>query len=175
MNAEDLRFPIGRFTKLESLSPELRERAIREIEAAPAALRRAVAGLTDAQLDTPYREGGWTVRQVAHHVPDSHMNAVIRMKLALTEDNPIIRPYDQDRWARLGDTTAPVEASLALLEGVHRRWVQLLRTLSEADFARPYRHPDDGPMRVDQLVALYAWHGKHHTGHITGLRERMGW
>lgn len=175
MNAEDIRYPIGRFTRPDSLSRGLRDRAVREVQAAPAALRQAVAGLGDAQLDTPYREGGWTVRQVAHHIPDSHLNGYVRMKLALTEDNPVIRLYEQDRWAALGDSSTSIEASLDLLDALHRRWTALLHTLGDADFARSLRHPEDSPMRVDQLLALYAWHGRHHTAQIVSLRDRMGW
>ena len=173
----DLRFPVGRFERPAGpLAPERRARLIDDIAAAPAALRRAVEGLGDAQLDTPYRPGGWTVRQVAHHVPDSHMNAYVRLKLALTEDEPTIKPYDEARWAELADTRdTPVETSLALLDALHRRWVTLLRSLPPQAFARTFRHPEMGVMSLDQLVALYAWHGRHHVAHVTSLREREGW
>jgi hypothetical protein len=136
----------------------------------------AVAGLDAAQLDAPYRPGGWTVRQVVHHVPESHMNAYIRFKLGLTEDEPTIKPYDEDAWAKLPDVAVtPVETSLALLDELHLRWVTLLRLLDDAQFARTFRHPALGVIRLDGNLALYAWHGKHHTAHITSLRERMGW
>jgi uncharacterized damage-inducible protein DinB len=138
-------------------------------------LRSAVAGLTPQQLDTPYRPNGWTVRQVVHHVPDSHLNSYVRFKLALTEDAPMITPYDQTLWAMLADAAAPVEASLALLEALHQRWARLLESMSEAEFARSFRHPELGLVRLDQSLASYVWHGKHHVAHITALRERMGW
>jgi uncharacterized damage-inducible protein DinB len=142
----------------------------------PARMRRAVAGLTDQQLNTPYREGGWTVRQVVHHVPDSHLNAYIRFKLAVTEQNPTIKPYDETAWAQLKDSElTPIEVSLALLESLHARWTVLLRSLSESDFQRKFVHPESGPHDLDWLLGLYAWHGNHHVAHITGLRERMEW
>ncbi len=170
------RYPIGRLEMPAAITPAMRAQFIREIEAAPANLRGAVAGLTDAQLDTPYRDGGWTVRQVVHHVPDSHLNAYVRVKLALTEDEPTIKPYNEQRWSELGDALrAPVEMSLALLETVHRRWVECLRGMPADAFARTFRHPERGVMSIDQLLALYAWHGTHHVAHITGLRERKGW
>ena len=172
----DLRYPVGRFRRPESLDEAERRRAIDAIAAAPAKLRAAVAGLTDAQLDTPYRPDGWTVRQVVHHVPDSHMNAYVRFKLALTEDEPTIKPYDEARWAELADTRdTPIESSLALLDRLHDRWVRLLRSMSADDFARRLRHPEMGVQRLDQVLALYDWHGRHHVGHVTNLRERMGW
>lgn len=175
--ARDPRFPIGPFAAPHApLSPSARGACIGRIAAAPAALRRAVEGLTDAQLDTPYRDGGWTVRQVAHHVPDSHVNAYVRLKLALTEVVPTVRPYDEGRWAELADTAlTPVATSLALLEALHARWVALWESLDEAAFARQLRHPDRGLLRVDTLLAMYAWHGDHHVAHITGLRARRGW
>jgi uncharacterized damage-inducible protein DinB len=174
--ATDLRFPIGNFRRPESLDEAQRRRAIDAIAATPAKLRAAVSGLSDTQLDTPYRPGGWTVRQVVHHVPDSHMNAYVRFKLALTEDEPTIKPYDEARWAELADyRETPVETSLVLLERVHDRWVTVLRSISDEDFARRLRHPETGIQRLDQVLALYEWHGKHHVGHVTSLRERMGW
>ena len=175
--ATDLRFPIGPFRRpSEPLGDAQRQRAIDAITATPANLRAAVAGLTDAQLDTPYRPGGWTVRQVVHHVPDSHMNAYVRFKLALTEDQPTIKPYDEARWAELPDTgETPIETSLVLLERLHDRWVRLLRSLSADQFARTFNHPESGILRLDQLLALYEWHGKHHVAHVTSLRERMSW
>ena len=139
-------------------------------------LRQAVAGLNDEQIDTPYREGGWTVRQVVHHVADSHMNAYVRARLTLTEDRPLVQPYDEKVWAVLHDArTAPIEPSLALIEGLHARFVALLRSLSPSDFTRTFRHPETGEWSLERLVAFYAWHGKHHTAHIRSLRERMGW
>lgn len=148
---------------------------IRQMADAPAALRSAVAGLSDAQLDTPYREGGWTVRQVVHHLPDSHLNAYVRMKLALTEDHPTIKPYHEARWAELPDSRAPLEVSLALFERLHERWVLLWESLDQEQFARTLVHPEIGVVRLDQMLASYAWHGRHHTAHITSLRARMGW
>ena len=172
----DLSYPIGKFNWSGESNPEQRSRFIATIAAAPAQLRSAVKGLSPAQLDTPYRPQGWTVRQVVHHVPESHMNAYIRFKLALTEDVPNIRPYMEDRWALLADVPqTPIEASLALLEHLHTRWVTLLRTLGAPEFARTFRHPELGVQSLDRTLALYAWHGAHHTAHITSLRERMGW
>ena len=171
----DLRYPIGKFDRVGSLTPDQRREHIEAIAAAPARLAAAVSGLKPEQLDTPYRPGGWTVRQVAHHVPDSHMNAYIRFKLALTEDEPTIKPYLEDRWAELGDAKAPIEPSLALLENLHKRWVLLLRSLTPADFARKLRHPELGVVTLDQTLAIYGWHGRHHVAHITSLRERNGW
>jgi hypothetical protein len=171
----DLRYPIGKFDRVESLTPDQRRENIEAIAAAPARLAAAVSGLKPEQLDTPYRPGGWTVRQVAHHVPDSHMNAYIRFKLALTEDEPTIKPYMEDRWAELADSKAPIEPSLALLENLHKRWVLLLRSLTPADFARKLRHPELGLLTLDQTLAIYGWHGRHHVAHITSLRERNGW
>ncbi len=172
---DDLRYPIGPFTKPASLDAVARTTAIDVIARTPALFRQAVAGLTDAQLDTPYRSGGWTVRQVAHHVPDSHLNAYVRFKLAVTEDVPTIKPYEESLWARLPDSSLPIEVSLRLLEALHERWVVLLRSFSEAQWSRELIHPESGRMRVDQLLALYAWHGPHHTAHVTSLRHRMGW
>lgn len=175
--APDLRFPIGKFTRPKSLSPAQRTAAIEAIAKTPAAMRAAISGLTDAQLDTPYRPGGWTVRQVVHHVPDSHMNAYTRFKLALTEDVPTIKPYDEAKWAELDDSKSKlVEHSLMLLDGLHARWVFLLERMKPTDFERKLNHPEwDAPMSLDTLLALYEWHGKHHVAHITSLRERMAW
>jgi hypothetical protein len=174
---EDLRYPIGRFTRPKSLSAKERDEAINAIAGAPALMRAAVKGLTREQLDTPYRPGGWTVRQVVHHVPDSHMNAYCRIKLGLTEDTPTIKPYDEAKWAELADSKSPlVEESLALLEALHARWVVLLRQMKPADFERTITHPEwDAPLSLDTVVALYAWHGRHHAAHVTSLRKRMGW
>jgi hypothetical protein len=172
----DLSYPIGKFDFQQTVSPSQYPGLIADIAGAPALYREAVRGLDDAQLDTPYRPGGWTVRQTVHHVADSHMNSVIRLRLALTEREPTIRPYDQKAWAELSDSrTAPVEPSLQLIENLHARWVLLLKTLSDADFSRCFRHPEIGLVRLDTNLALYAWHGRHHAAHITGLRQRNGW
>src|SRR5215831_7874336 len=163
----DLRYPIGQFSWSGSNTPEQRARFIDDIAATPERMRRAVAGLTEAQLETPYRDGGWTVRQVVHHVPDSHLNSYIRFKFALTENEPTIMAYDEARWAELVDAKGhAIEASLRLLEGLHERWVVLLRSLSEEDVRRRFRHPELGVVTVDQYIALYAWHGKHHVAHV---------
>jgi hypothetical protein len=172
----DLRFPIGRFVPPSEATAESRARAIDAITSTPADLRAGVSGLDEDQLDTPYRPGGWTVRQVVHHLPDSHMNAYIRVKLALTEDAPVIKPYDESAWAELPDNTSvPIDVSLALLESLHRRWVALLRSMRDADFRREYVHPETGRHTLDHLLALYSWHGAHHVAHVTSLREREGW
>jgi hypothetical protein len=172
----DLRYPIGKYEPKVSLTSEERVEAIARIEKAPKLMREAVSGLSGGQLDTPYRPGGWTVRQVVHHVPDSHMNAYIRLKLALTENEPTIKPYEEALWADLPDSReTPVEVSLALMELLHLRWDILLRSLQRGDFARRLRHPELGLMTVDNLVGLYAWHGRHHAAHITSLRQREGW
>jgi uncharacterized damage-inducible protein DinB len=172
----DLRYPIGKAEMEPELTPERRRELIGQLEAMPDRLREAVAGLNAEQLDTPYRPGGWTVRQVIHHVPDSHLNAYIRCKWALTEDRPTIKTYEEARWAELPDSrSAPIEVSLALLENLHRRWVALLRALPAADFARTIQHPEWGLVNLDQLLGLYAWHGRHHVAHVAALRERMGW
>ncbi len=175
--SDDPRYPAGRFQSRTELTGEERRALIDEIAAAPAALREAVRGLDDAQLDTPYRDGGWTLRQVVHHLPDSHLNAYCRVKLALTESEPTIRPYDEDAWAHLADTRdTPVEVSLALLESLHARWVTLLRSIEDEDFRRTFRHPErEGVQTLDWIVALYSWHGRHHTAHITSTRQRLGW
>ena len=172
----DLRFPAGPFRMEDEVTIDECRRLVEEIAAAPARLRGAVAGLTPGQLDTPYRPGGWTVRQVVHHVPDSHLNSYVRFKLALTEDGPTIKPYDEARWAELPDSReTPLEVSLGLLDALHGRWVTLLRALSPADLERTFRHPEMGVVPLRKNVALYAWHGRHHVAHITALRERMGW
>ena len=172
----DLSYPIGRFDWKAPVTAEMRPRLIDEIAVAPRLLRQAVEGLDDPQLDTPYRPGGWTVRQVVHHLPESHMNSFLRFRLALTEDEPTIKPYDEARCAELYDArTLPPGCSLALLDNLHLRWVELLRHMTDADFHRTFRHPEIGVVRLDTNLALYAWHGRHHTAHITGLRQRMGW
>ena len=172
----DLRYPIGPFQFDGQPSESQLKQFISDIEQAPARFRAALAGLSEPQLDTPYRPGGWTVRQVTHHVPESHMNAYVRMKLALTEDNPTIKPYDEARWAETPDVrNTPVAVSLALLEALHQRWVTLLTALGPTDFARTLVHPESGSWTIGRYVAPYAWHGKHHVAHITTLREHMGW
>jgi len=173
----DLSYPIGKFEWSGGVSPAERERLIAQLAAMPGKFRAAVAGLTPKQLDTPYRPGGWTVRQLIHHVPDSHMNAYIRCKLALTENQPTIKPYEQQLWAELGDAAdTPVETSLALLDALQERWVVLLRSLEPRDFARLVVHPEHpAPLSIDWILAQYAWHGAHHMAHVTALRERMGW
>ena len=170
---ENLKYPIGRFSFQAPSTPHQRKQWIAEIAEAPAKLRAAVAGLNDAQLNTPYREGGWTVRQVVHHVPESHMNAYIRFKLALTENEPTIKPYDEAAWAELPDIReTPIEVSLALLDNLHDRWVRMLRLMSDADFKKQFRHPELGVVPLEKNLALYAWHGKHHVAHIASVRGR---
>lgn len=172
----DPRFPIGKFTYSGMATDEERQRRIGDIGALPGLLRAAVQDLSSAQLETPYREGGWTVRQVVHHVPESHMNAYIRFKLALTENTPTVKPYDEARWATTGEVqTTPVEVSLTLLDALHYRWVQLLRSMQSGDFDRKLNHPEMGVLTLDQVLALYSWHGRHHTAHVNSLRDRMGW
>ena len=174
--AADPRFPIGKFDMEFEVSPELRTARISIIEDHPARMREAVEGLSDAQLDTAYRHEGWTIRQVVHHVADSHMNAFIRFKLSLTEyDPPTIKPYREERWAELGDAKLPVETSLRLLEAIHERWIALLHSISYSDFQKEFIHPETGFWTLDGALALYAWHSEHHTAHITTLRDRMGW
>lgn len=172
---EELRFPVGHFTAPAVSTPEMRAEQIETIRQLPAHLRRAIAGLNEKQFDTPYREGGWTVRQVVHHLADSHANSYVRCKLALTEEWPTIKPYDEGAWARLPDNALPAQVSVQFLEGLHARWTALLESLTEAEFQRGYRHPDSGPLPLSTVVALYAWHSRHHTAHITHLRHRMGW
>ena len=174
--AADLRFPVGRFAFQPAATPESRADAIAAIAATPAALRAAVEGLDDRRLDTPYRPGGWTVRQVVHHLPDSHLNAYTRFKLALTEHEPTIKPYDEAAWAALADSRLPIDPSLRLLDALHERWDALLRAMSASDFARRLVHPErEQPLSLDFMLQLYAWHGRHHVAHVTRLREREGW
>ncbi len=171
----DLRYPIGRFHSPATSDPGIREAQIETLRRLPERLRSAVSGLNDARLDTPYRDGGWTVRQVVHHLADSHANSYIRFKLALTEDCPTIKPYDEAAWARLPDNRMPIEPSLAFLDGMHQRFVALLQSMSEEDFQRSFNHPERGRMTLSTNLALYDWHSRHHTAHITSLRSRMGW
>ena len=171
----DPRYPIGKFAMPAQPTAETRQQAIEEIASTPAKMRAAVKGLNEKQLDTPYREGGWTVRQVVHHVPDSHMNALIRLKLALTEEKPTIKPYNETAWAELADARMPIEPSQTLLDSVHARFDRLLRSLQPEHFGRLLVHPEHGERTVDWLLFLYAWHGRHHTAHITELRKQKGW
>ena len=172
----DLRYPIGKFRRPESVTAEDRATWLAALADAPARFRNAVRDLDDAQFDTPYRPDGWTVRQVVHHVADSHMNSYVRFRLALTETDPTIKPYDEAQWANLHDAhTMPVEVSLQLLDSLHLRWVTLLQSLAPADFDRTFRHPVLGQMTLSANLALYAWHSRHHEAHITALRSRMGW
>ena len=173
----DPRYPVGRFDPKPAITRSERQSLIDDIAAAPAKMRAAVAGLSESQLDTPYREGGWTVRQVVHHVPDSHLNAYTRLKLALTEETPTIRPYDEAAWAKLADVhETPIETSLTLLDVLHQRWMTLWRSMSDTDFGRTLIHPEHkGTFDIDWLLQMYGWHSRHHVAHITSLRERSGW
>jgi uncharacterized damage-inducible protein DinB len=176
MSIDPLRYPVGRFTRKPTIDAAERVSLIDAIDAAPDQMAAAVLNLSPPQLDTPYREGGWTVRQVVHHVVDSHLNAYIRMRLAATEDTPPIKAYDENAWATLSDSRrAPIELSLPFMAALHARWVWWLRTLGEETFARRIQHPERGPMTIDDLLQLYGWHGRHHVAHITNLRERNGW
>lgn len=173
---ESLRFPIGRFDSTLEVPHEARAPLIDSIAALPARLRAAVEDLTEEQLATPYREGGWTIRQLVHHLPDSHLNSYIRFRWALTEQDPAIKVYDQAAWAELPDArTAPIDLSLDLLDALHRRWIVLLRAMAPGDYGRTFRHPEIGQVSLALMLRLYEWHGRHHLAHITGLRERMGW
>lgn len=172
----ELRYPIGQFEHDGAITRDDLAGWIDEIAALPAAMRTAVSGLSDAQLDTPYRPEGWTIRQVVHHVPESHMNSYIRFKWTLTEDEPAIKAYYEDRWGELADgKTAPTEPSLQLLDAVHARWVVLLRSMTPEQFQRSFIHPESGKSQLDRALGMYVWHGKHHVAHITSLREREGW
>jgi uncharacterized damage-inducible protein DinB len=171
----DLRYPIGRFTPPPTTTSDDHKTHIQTLRALPERLRAAVDGLDEAQLDTPYRDGGWTVRQLVHHIADSHANSYVRFKLALTEDSPTIKPYDEAAWAELPDSRLPIEPSLALTEALHQRWVALLLSLSDEDFQRTFNHPERGPQNLGTTLALYDWHSRHHTAHITQLRARMSW
>lgn len=174
---DDPRYPIGNFSFDSPISESDYPKLIAEIERAPELFRAAIKGLSKEQLATPYRDGGWTVTQVIHHVPDSHMNAYCRFKLALTEKEPQVKPYDEAEWAKLADASkTPIEVSLSLLEALHKRWVVLLRSLSSADFQRGYYHPEHKRVfKLANVLAMYAWHGQHHAAHITSLRKRKGW
>jgi hypothetical protein len=172
----DPRYPVGKFEPPATLSDTERRQRIIDLEQLPAKMRAAVKGMSEAQLDTPYRDGGWTVRQVVHHVPDSHLNAYVRWKLTLTEDTPTIKPYAEAEWAKLADSALPVELSLNLLEGVHGRWVAVIKAMKAEQWSREFFHPElNKKMNLDQLLALYAWHSRHHLAHITELKKRKGW
>jgi len=174
--AQDLRYPIGEFDRSFEVSPSGRAERMATIRDLPQKMRDAIAGLSDEQLDTEYRPGGWTVRQTVHHVADSHANSIIRFKLALTEDEaPTIRPYYEDRWAELGDSRLPIDVSLAMIDGIHGRWIALMESMSDEEFGKKFIHPETGEWTLDAALALYAWHSRHHTTHITSLRERNGW
>jgi hypothetical protein len=172
---QDLRYPIGRFTPPVSSDPATRAEHISILRLLPGTLQAALSGLSHSQLDTPYRDDGWTVRQLVHHVADSHVNAYVRTKLALTEDWPTIKPYDEAAWARLADSTLPIDGSVAMISALHERWVALLESLSDADFQRGYNHPESGRQNLVTVLAIYAWHSRHHTAHVTSLRTRMNW
>ena len=173
---EDLRYPVGRANLQVTLDAAQRKDLIRQISETPKQLRAAVTGLSKKQLDTSYRDGGWTIRQVLHHIPDSHLNAYVRFKLALTENIPTIKLYEETAWALLGDTKlANPEWSLTLMDVLHKRWVVLLNSMSENDFSRYLNHPEKGKLNLNQMLCMYAWHGNHHVAHITSLKERMGW
>ncbi|HZS54284.1 MAG TPA: bacillithiol transferase BstA [Bryobacteraceae bacterium] len=176
MDNDNLRFPVGRYAPPAAITPEDRAAWIAELESLPRKLTEAVRGLSDNQLDTPYRPGGWTVRQVVHHLPDSHLNSYVRFRLALTENSPTIKPYEEAAWAELPDAkSGPVEPSLSLTDALHRRWVSLLRSLRDEDFSRTFVHPEHGPIKLDWTLGLYAWHCRHHVAHIAELRKREGW
>lgn len=171
----DPRFPIGKFAPVTNPGPDVLRASAADLSALPSNLRAAVDGLSDAQLDTPYREGGWTVRQLVHHVADSHMNGLTRVKLALTEDSPTIKPYAQQHWANLPDSTLPIELSLRILDGVHQRLDAIVSALTPDDYAKTFVHPDNGLTRLDNWLQLYAWHSRHHVAHVTELRKARGW
>jgi uncharacterized damage-inducible protein DinB len=172
---DDLRYPIGRLSAQAGGTAATRSAHIQALRLLPGQLRAAVSGLSDAQLNTPYREGGWTVRQTVHHLADSHANSFIRSKLALTEDWPTIKPYDEAAWARLADSDTPIEGSLTFIDALHQRWVALLESMTEPDFQKGFVHPVNGRQNLERALAIYEWHGRHHTAHITGLRTRNDW
>lgn len=172
----DPRYPIGKFDRNIIVTKEMRSELINTIEALPSQLRMVVENLSQQQLDTPYRDGGWTIRQVIHHLPDSHINSYVRFKLALTEDNPAIKTYEEQLWAELQDTfKTPIEISLNLLEFLHARWIILLRSLTDEQFEKTFQHPEWNKITLGTTLALYAWHSKHHLAHITELKKKMGW
>ncbi len=173
--SEDLRFPIGKFDKDFEVTDEIRQKFIRTISGLPDDLYEAVKNLWDEQLDTPYRPAGWTVRQVVHHIADSHLNSYCRFKLALTEDVPTIRAYHEDRWAELDDSKMPIDVSMKIIQGIHSRWTELLNSMSEADFKRKLNHPESGEWTLEKMLGLYDWHSRHHLAHITTLAERENW
>jgi hypothetical protein len=174
--SEDLRYPIGKFSFDKDAATDSRNAAIQAIEELPVRLRQTIAGVGEEQMQTPYRDGGWTVHQLIHHIADSHMNAFIRFKLALTEDKPTIKTYDETLWAETTDVTnVPVEISLKLIDAVHERWFILLTSMSDEAFARELNHPEHGAINLEYMTALYAWHSQHHTAHVANLRERMKW
>ncbi|MED2971769.1 bacillithiol transferase BstA [Fictibacillus sp. B-59209] len=171
----DLRYPVGLFALDQNITAKKIEEWIHDIESAPNQLKEAVNDLTEEQLDTPYRPGGWTVRQVVHHLPDSHLNSYTRFKLALTEENPVIRPYMENQWAELPDSKLPIAVSIQLLEALHERWIVLLKSLTTAELEKTFTHPDSGVVTLAQNIGLYSWHSRHHIAHITSLRQRSGW
>ncbi len=173
--ALDLRYPVGKFRYDGPYSEAQREQLIATLAELPAKMRAAVAGLNENQIDTPYRDGGWTVRQTVHHVADSHMNSFLRFRWAITEDNPTIKPYDEAKWAEIPDAKEPVEVSLTLIDSLHRRMVVMLRSFGPEEWRRTLVHPENGPLTLDKMLGLYAWHSRHHVAHITELRKRMGW
>ena len=173
--SEDLRFPIGNFDKSIEITPELRKESVQAISDLPENLKAAVSDLNEEQMETAYRPEGWTIRQTVHHVADSHLNAYTRFKLALTEDTPTIRPYAEARWAELADSKMAIDVSLKIIEGIHARWAALLKSMMEEDFQKQLNHPDSGIWTLEKMLALYSWHGRHHTAHITKLRERNKW
>ncbi len=173
--SEDLRYPIGKFSKDIEITPELRKEFVGDIAALPANVKKSAEDLTDEQLDTPYRPEGWTVRQLVHHIADSHLNSIVRFKLALTEDAPTIRPYYEDRWAKLEDSFLPIEPSIKIIEGLHLRWTSLLSSMSDEDFQKKLIHPESGEWTLEQFLGLYSWHSRHHTAHIVNLRKKEEW
>ena len=175
MSEQDPRYPVGTFKPAAGTDAAARRQSIADLSALPSRIRAAVEGLSDAQLDTPYRDGGWTVRQVVHHVADSHMNGLVRVKLALTEDSPTIKPYKEALWAQLPDASLPIELSLRIIDGVHARLDAVIAGMTEADYARTFVHPENGLTPLSTWVQLYGWHSRHHVAHITELRSRKGW
>lgn len=177
MSIDKLKYPIGKFEKPENITEEILDKYIGDIESLPKRLKEEVDGLSNDQLDTPYRLGGWTIRQVVNHCADSHMNSLIRFKLTLTEDKPVIKPYFEDRWAELADSkNMPIEPAIKMIEGLHERWVILLKSLTQEELGRTYIHPEQGrKIRLDVTIGLYAWHCNHHLAHITGLKKSKNW